>query len=454
MKKTGWMIGIIVFAVIFVVFAVLTILNINDKQNERTDLSQKDMIQTTTSAIQAFCAGVYYTNSVLDANVQYDTYDAWQADLDKALVYYETAGDYTRMLAETDTLMGISQHSSVFSFVRTAYAAESSEMIQIFDSAQAGHRLKALADFLNADMAYAQSALKMANGDITADAWDNYGDVAASRETAARALRSGCKVTVLAAVQAGTGVPAIPFMIPSGVVSLGGAATAVQLTDDAAFIFMGEAGYDNCTYTLPALTSGTMGAVKNSAEWLFMSSSGEISAHDSASDIRTIVKTDPFVGIDIQGNTATMTCGDLNDAIAYAQALKDGESLLDEILALQNLLAAGDSADPSAVSTPESAFPILEGRFVDTRMGVHGDFYEVIEFSADGTCQKYSVGVSGDMDEITSYQEGTYTIEPASDIKDYVYYVTTSSGSGYHIYTDDIAENEVISLFQGQYKKD
>ncbi len=361
MKKTGWVIGSVVLAGAFFAFTVLSILNITNRQDGGA-LTAKDSLALCDYAIEAFCSGTYYTSRVLDQNVSYDTYDQWYDELSKAQQYYDAAAQCTKLLHEQvddDTFQSMisAQNQQTFSFIETAYAAESNDIIQVFDSAQAGQRLRTLADFLNSDMQYANSALKTANGEITAEAWTNFGDVAASREVGARIVRSGCKVTVLIAAEMGI-APAIPFVIPKGIVSLGGAATAAQLTDDALYLFKGEAGYDNCTYTITSLQGNAVNYAKDGAKWLFLSDSNgnpAISAANATEDIRSLVLNDPFVGINLSKDGATMTSGNLDDAIAYAQALKDSEGLLDEIRALQNQLAASNTnTGTTTPSTPVS----------------------------------------------------------------------------------------------------
>lgn len=461
MKKTGWIIGTIIFAALLFVFVILTILN-SSNTDVAQDSSTDETAKSTQSAIDAFTAGVYYTQMVIDPNVEYDSYEAWKSDLKQARIYFETAQVYVDEMTATiedSGLVGI-QSAQPFSLFRTAYAAESHEIIQVYKTAEKGQRIKALADFLSSDMQYALSALEQADNEI-AEHWNHVGDVWAAREGAARIVRSGCKVTVLTAVGIGVGIPSVPFAIPSAIVSLGGAGTAVQLTDDTAFILKGADDFDNCTYTYTNMKETTFGAVKNSVQWLFIDNrSGTLKTFDAIKDIRGIMTDKEFVGLNIQGDVATMTSGDLNDAVAYAQALRDGETLLDEIRSLQNKLAllntggtVSSTDETNIVSASESDLPALEGRFVDTTMNVNGTFDKVIEFFADGTYESYSVGVSGNNDEVTAFIEGTYTFEKASESKEYTYYILTDNGRGYHVYPDDISGNEVVSLFHGQNKK-
>lgn len=462
MKKTGLIIGTIIFAVLFFVFAVLIVLNANNT-GVAQDSGADETAKSTQGAIDAFTAGIYYTQMVIDPNVEYDSYEAWESDLEQARSCFETAQVYVDEMAsqvEDSTLVSIGE-ARPFTLVRTAYAAEASDIIQVYESAEKGQRIKALADFLGSDMQYALSALEQADNQI-AGHWNHVGDVWAAREGAARIVRSGCKVTVLTAVSIGVGVPSVPFVIPSGIVSLGGAGTAVQLTDDAAFIFKGADDFENCTYTYTNIKKTALETAKTGAQWLFMNNQGgTLKTFNAIKDIRGIMADKEFIGIDIQGDVATMTSGDLNDAVAYAQALRDGETLLDEIRSLQNKLAllntggtVSSTDETNIVSASESGLPVLEGRFVDTRMNVNGTFDKVVEFFADGIYKSYSVGVSGNNDEITNFIEGTYTFEKASENKEYAYYILTDNGRGYHVYPDDISGNEVVSLFHGQNKKE
>jgi|GEM_PF-3056156 len=458
MKKIGWIIGTIIFTALFFVFAALTVLNGNNTgiaQGSRAD----ETVKSTQEAIDAFIAGIYYTQMVIDPNVEYDSYENWKNDLEQARSCFETAQVYVAEMSsqvEDSTLVGLSDARS-FTLIRTAYAAETSDIIQVYESAEKGRRIKALADFLETDMQSALSALEQADNEI-AGHWNHVGDVWAAREGAARIVRSGCKVTVLTAVGIGVGVPSAPFVIPSGILSLGGAGTAIQLTDDVAFIFKGSDDFENCTYTYTNMKKTALETAKTGAQWLFMNNQGgTLKTFDTIQDIRGIMADEEFVGIEIQGDVATMTRGDLNDAVTYAQALRDGETLLDEIRSLQNKLAqinTGGAVSSTDETNIEPGLPVLDGRFVDTRMNVNGTFDKVVEFFADGTYKSYSVGVSGNNDEITDYIEGTYTFEKASENKEYAYYILTDSGKGYHVYTDDIFGSEVVSLFNGQNKKE
>lgn len=355
MKKTGWIIGTIIFTALFFVFAVLTIFNTNNNTGVAQRSGVDETALSTQGAIDAFTAGVYYTQMVIDPNIEYDSYEAWESDLEQARSCFETAQKYVDEMTaqvEDSTCVGMGA-AQPFSLVTTAYAAEAGDIIQVYDTAEKGQRIKALADFLGSDMRYALSALEQADNEI-AGKWNHVGDVWAAREGAARIVRSGCKVTVLTAVGIGVGVPSVPFVIPSGIVSLGGVGTAVQLTDDAAFIFKGADNFDNCTYTYTNIKETALGTAKKGVQWLFMDNQGgTLKTFDAMKDIRSIMTDKAFVGLNIQGDTAKMTSGDLNDAVAYAQALRDGETLLEEIYALQNKLAQIDTGQVSETAATD-----------------------------------------------------------------------------------------------------
>ncbi len=410
MKKTVWITGTIIFTFMFVLFAVLTISSVSDKST--ASVQSKGEIKTALmlqDAIDSFITGVYYTNNVLDANIPYDSYEAWKSDLEQAKSCFKKAQININdiwLIEEKGAFVGALQKFLLF---RTAYAAKADDIIQVYDTAEKGQRIKALADFLGSDMRQALSALESADAQV-ADHWNNAGDIWAAREGAARIIRSGCKVTVLTAVGIGVGVPAVPFVIPSGIISIGGAATAVQLADDAAFIFKGADGFDNCTYTFTKTAGSAINTAKKSAKWLFIDNNGgTLKPFDTIKDIRDIMTDKEFIGLNIQGGTANMTSGDLNDAVSYAKALRDGETLLDEILALQNQLA---QIDTGTVSIPETIDDSLSGTTAASQdfSSLQGTWVTLSFYMLDETTDPYGKDPSMLLQAYSNYHALVFTI--------------------------------------------
>ncbi len=323
-------------------------------------------------ASELFCAGVYYTNKALSADPRTMSNIEWQECYKNANEYWDALDEILVMLQEnvdenTFERMFNEQNSQANSlFVTTAYAADSEGIINTFDSAKAGQRLKAVAEYLGRDMSkakealkYAASALKMANGEITASEWNNFAQTARNLETAARITKTATQTAAIIA-----GGPATGALEGASLV-VGGASLIWQATDDGCFVAMGDS-YDSSEFVANlqkvsnfvapiAFTSGMLTMDFSSAKGAVLAS------YDFAENIRGLFQDGKIVGIELKGPTGMITSLTKEELLEYQAAKENGQNLPYDIEALLNMLNLQTIPTMTPQSTPTPVMtPVLD----------------------------------------------------------------------------------------------
>lgn len=361
MKKLKWLVANGVIIVLCMLMAMTVVTKYSDRFKSLDQLSGEDAMAYSWKASQYFCAGIYYTDKVLTTNPELTTYKKWQKTVDQAEESWEALDDVLTILEEQvdeDTFETMFKkhetHSGVFSSF-TSYAFDSEEIINRFDSAEAGQRLKAVAEFLRKDMKYAQQALKMANGEITAESWNNYADTVHKFEAAARLTK-----TVAQSAALYLGSPATSVLEGTAFV-VSGASLIWQGTDDFCFIYMGS-DYDQSEFVANlqsvtdfvapiAFTSGllTMDFTKDKEAVL--------SIFGAANELRNIIQDGKIAGIQLKGERGNVISLTPEELLDYQIAKENGQKLSDEIVALLEMLEPEPEPEPTTEPTTE---PITE----------------------------------------------------------------------------------------------
>jgi hypothetical protein len=380
MKKTGWIVGIVILSLLSVVLIVMTMIYAADSDDTvanaggDTVLKGSDATVLARKASELYCFAVYYTDKALSTDPQSVSYEEWGGYLNNAKAYWDALEEVTDLLdvSVTDESfedMFSKQAADEFALINTAHALEAKEILQVFDAAPAGKRLRTLAKHLNSDMKYARAALKMANGQITAEAWNNFGDTAQKLESAARGLRSAGKVAATAAGLMATG--GVSGVLESGVLTVSGADTLMQIADDGAFIALGEKYDSNEFVAALNKTQDTWSHVSGPVDVMFGDMNDPMDATmfmlTTADNIRSLLQEGKFLGYDLKaalkGNGAVKTEIDAAEMVQYLQASANGQELPEEVMpvvtALVNQLGMEYEAI-AAVMTGTDASPVAD----------------------------------------------------------------------------------------------
>lgn len=405
MKKTGWIIGIVLSSIVVVFLLLLIVVGISDNSNVKTEddyLSDVEAMALTRRASELFCAGVYYTDKAFSIDPQTTTYDEWNEYVDKADEYWKALDEVLETMKDEiddETFEQMLKKQDVRKsnpFVTTAYALDSAEIIRIFDGAPAGKRLRTLAKHLGKDMKYAQQALKMANGQITSEAWNDFANTAQKLEAGARGLKTAATTAAFVA-----GGPTLSATLSGAATVVGGASLVMQITDDSCFVMMGDK-YDSSEfvanlqkasdYVAPvAFTAGMLTMDFSKAE------NAVLAGYNIAENFRGLFQDGKIAGIQFGLKNGKMTSMTFQELEKYRQAQKDGESLSKEIEQLLDMLEALENtpkpeltATPNVSPVPEVTIEPSKEPEIESNTQFTGQYY------AAGKFERCDVGATPD----------------------------------------------------------
>lgn len=346
-KRVGWIVAVVIGLVItaFMLGIFVTALSENSEAKKSDDTMNMDKLSAYCyRASDLYCAGIFYTEKALTMDPQENSYDAWIDNQKKAKDYWDALDGvikrivdyvdsnefqeaYEDSLGDNGFIDGLL--SQVFS---KAYAIDSSEIIKTFDSAKAGQKIKAVAELLASDMQYAYSAFKVANGEITAESWNDFGDTALRYEQAAQVMATAGKG---AAVYVGAATGGAATALGKTVLAVNGASAIWQAGDNVAFIAKGD-NYKSSEFVINLnKVSDAVAPVAFVGDMLTMNFAGsedKIMATLTVVDtIRGLLQDDKIAGIqltDIGGSITTLTKEELLD---YQAARENGQDLPKEI---------------------------------------------------------------------------------------------------------------------------
>lgn len=345
MKKTLGIFGIIALAavnlmlILLIIFAVST--GADSSENDDGTLSAGEIMALTRRSSELYCAGIYYTDKALSASPEQISYDQWTSYIEKAGEYWDALDEATATLKaqiDDDTFkeMADVQKGQSASLFLTASALESSEIIRVFDSAQAGHRLKTLAEYLGKDMNYARQALKMANGQITSESWNDYADTYHNLEASARVVKTVVTGAAIAAAAPATSA------IGAAAAVVSGACWVMQVTDDGCFVMMGNE-YDSSEFVANLKTVTDSAAPVSGALGFFSmnfskSKDAVLAAYSYAENLRALFQEGKILGLQLDGVKPTVTTMTQEELEQYKQAQRDGKTLPGEVESLLKTL--------------------------------------------------------------------------------------------------------------------
>jgi|GEM_PF-6501583 len=437
MKKAGWIIGIILASVVSLLL-LLAVAGRGGAPPKDGQLSAVEAMALSRRGAELYCAGVYYTDKALSADPEAVSYDTWRGYVDKADEYWKALDEVTRRLqrVDGDTFEKMARGSGARAFhpfFTDAYAYDSKEILRVFDSAQAGKRLKAVAEYLGKDMKYAQKALQVANGQITAEEWNNFADTAQKLEAGARVLKTGAAGAAIVASAPASGAWGTATAV------VGGANWLMQAADDGCFILMGDK-YDSSEFVAQLNNaSDTIAPVAGAMGLISMDFSNAkdavLSTYEYAENLRALFQEGKVLGIQLgrkNGRATVMTQAEFKE---YRDAREKGyeiepriRSLLDLLERIENEPTPGPAATPKPTpeqATAPDAKPTAEAAEPDT--GESGSSPFSGAYYAAAKMERCDVGAEPDFhyEDIvyTFYPDGTMTREELEINGRYEYFI-------------------------------
>jgi len=209
-------------------------------------MSVEEMSAHCYRSSDLFRAGIYYTDKALTTDPKEADYTTWKSYVEKADEYWGALEYELNLIegyADTEGFQKSFADTELKSFnlLPIAYAIDSAQVLRAYNGAKAGSKLKSVAEFLGRDMKYASAALKVADGEITSESWNNYGDSAMHIEQGLRVAKTAGHgaALIVGAATGGTAVGAAAVLGDATLI-VSGASLMWQATDDGAFIMMGD----------------------------------------------------------------------------------------------------------------------------------------------------------------------------------------------------------------------
>ncbi len=240
MKKI--ILGILAIIVIFLGLIVGFAVGIYKNKPEAAQSPPVDeMNYTSYNVSKKFAEASLKMEETLNADPEKITYSQWSQKMEEAI---NSWNELENMLDELDTsaqkVIAKEKKLSFFE-IKKVRAADSQEILAVFDAAPAGRRLRTLAKHLKIDAKRAQAMLKVAQGEVTADAWNKAGDTFEKLENTARVIKDASKVSLYvggAALSGGATSTAGMILSETGAV-IGGADLVLEIGEDASAIALG-----------------------------------------------------------------------------------------------------------------------------------------------------------------------------------------------------------------------
>lgn len=233
-----------VLAIAAAVAAVLAVLLTILPDKSSLDDEMKRLDVDAYFAVKFYELASLQTARVLNTRPQDVSYDTWKAGLEEAIALWEEAEKSAEDLdATADRVMDKAEKEEKKAAFFTpgpmpVYAYTSEEILAIYDAGPKGQRLKNLARQMGVSVQRARAELKVANGQIEAKSWDNYGDVAQKLENRAIAIKDTSKVLVYTGGVILTGGTASAFQTAGMVIN--GADIVLEVGADFSAIAIGN----------------------------------------------------------------------------------------------------------------------------------------------------------------------------------------------------------------------
>ena len=205
------------------------------------DKTEQIVYEDTLKISKEYLRLRYKTENVLVNAKDYESYDAWNTDVELIIQAWENLGN--KVLKLEENAQKISQETTVFNFLSKAYAYDTKEVQAVIESAPAGRTIRTLAKHFGVDVKKAQLILNQSQDMATREAWGEAGDAFEKLENQAIVVKDTCKVAVYVGGVVATGGAA--GFVASGTLAqvtvvVTGVDLALEVTEDGAQIALGD----------------------------------------------------------------------------------------------------------------------------------------------------------------------------------------------------------------------
>jgi hypothetical protein len=205
------------------------------------DKTEQIVYEDTLKISKEYLRLRYKTENVLVNAKDYESYDAWNTDVELIIQAWENLGN--KVLKLEENAQKISQETTAFNFLSKAYAYDTKEVQAVIESAPAGRTIRTLAKHFGVDVKKAQLILNQSQDMATREAWGEAGDAFEKLENQAIVVKDTCKVAVYVGGVVATGGAA--GFVASGTLAqvtvvVTGVDLALEVTEDGAQIALGD----------------------------------------------------------------------------------------------------------------------------------------------------------------------------------------------------------------------
>ncbi len=225
---------LLLFGIIVLSFVGFFLLKNNDK-------TEQIVYEDTLKISKEYLGLRYKTENVLVNAKDYESYDAWNTDVESIIQAWENLE--AKVLKLEENAQKISQETISFNFSSKAYAYDTKEVQAVIESAPAGRTIRTLAKHFGVDVKKAQLILNQSQDMATREAWGEAGDTFEKLENQAIVIKDSCKVAVYVGGVVATGGAAgfaTAGTLAQVTVVVTGVDLALEVTEDGAQIALGD----------------------------------------------------------------------------------------------------------------------------------------------------------------------------------------------------------------------
>ncbi|MDD3475040.1 MAG: hypothetical protein PHP08_04065 [Candidatus Dojkabacteria bacterium] len=208
------------------------------KDNDKTE---QIVYEDTLTISREYLALRYKTDNVLVNAKDYESYNAWNEEMNSIIQQWGVLE--SKVLELEENAEEISKETTASNFSSKAYAYDTKEVQAVIESAPAGRTVRTLAQHFGVDVKKAQLILNQSQDMATREAWGEAGDAFEKLENQAIVVKDTCKVAVYVGGVVATG-GAAGFAAAGTVAQVTtvvvGVDLALEVTEDGAQIALGD----------------------------------------------------------------------------------------------------------------------------------------------------------------------------------------------------------------------
>ncbi len=217
--------------------------------SSQLSIETKELHLKSFETAKLFAKASILTQMVLLPDPDEVDYQTWQRDLNYVIEMWEEVDSQSqKMVKEAEKVTELKKEENHGLFLipeaQAAVKFDAKKINAIYDAAPAGKRIRTLAEQLGVDAKRAYKMLKMAQNQVTAEAWNEAGDTFETLENTARVIKDASKVTVYVggAALSGGSVSTVGTILSEGGAIIGGVDLLFEVGEDVSAIAF---GYDD-----------------------------------------------------------------------------------------------------------------------------------------------------------------------------------------------------------------